>query len=107
LTKLLFCWRGPSDGQRVIATVTQETCRLSEKGIKVVVGLNDLARLSRNDAMGCFCLFGGWSHCHGKIVVFVVVLPFFFLTHNRFFVVVAALVLAARPSIINGVRLIT
>jgi hypothetical protein len=106
LTKLLFCWRGPSDGQRVVATVAQETRRLGEEGIKIIVGLDDLARLSRNNATGRFCLFGGRSHCHGKIVMFVVVLAFFFLACNRFFVVVTALVVAARPSIIDGVRLV-
>ncbi len=106
MTKLLFCWRGPSDGQRVVATVAQETRHLGEKGIKVVVGLDNLARLSRNDATGCFCLFGGRSHCHGKIVVFVVVLAFFFLACDRFFVVVTALVVAACPPIIDGVRLV-
>ncbi len=106
MTKLLFCWRGPSDGQRVVATVTQETRRLGKKGIKVVVGLNDLVRLSRNDATGCFCLFGGRSHRHGKIVVFVVVLAFFFLARDRFFIVVVALVITAHPSVINGMGLV-
>ncbi len=72
MTKLLFCWRRPSDGQRVVATVAQETRRLGEKGIKFIVGLDDLARLSRNNATGCFCLFGRRSHRHGKIVVIVV-----------------------------------
>ncbi len=77
-----------------------------EKGIKVVVGLDDLARLSKNNATGHSCLFGGRSHRHGEIVVFVVVLAFFFLTRDRFFVVVAALVVTAHPSIIDGVRLV-
>jgi hypothetical protein len=111
LTKLifdqtLFCWRGPSDGQWVVATVAQENRRLGKKGIKIVVGLDYLARLSRNDATGCFCLFGGRSHRHGKIVVFVIVLAFFFFARDQFFVVVAALVVAACPSIINGMRLV-
>ncbi len=91
MTKLLFCWRGPSDGRGVVTTVAQETRRFGEKGIKVVVGLDNLARLSRNNATGCFCLFGGRSHRHGRIVVFVVV---------------AALVIAAHPSIIDGMRLV-
>jgi hypothetical protein len=62
--------------------------------------------LSGNDATGCFCLFGGRSHRHGKIVVFVVILAFFFFACDRFFVIVMALVVAARPSIIDGVRLV-
>jgi hypothetical protein len=57
-------------------TVAHKTRRLGKKGIKVVVGLDDLARLLRNDATGCFCLFGGQSHRHGKIFLFVVVLDF-------------------------------
>ncbi len=86
--------------------VAQETRRLGEKGIKVVVGLDDLAQPSRNDATGRFCLFGRRSHRHSKIVMFVVILAFFFRARDRFLVVIAALVVAARPSIINGVCLV-
>jgi hypothetical protein len=84
----------------------QETRHLGRKGIKIVVGLDNLARLSKNKATGRFCLFGGRSHRHGKIVVFVIVLAFFFFAHDHFFVVVAALVIAAHPSIFDGVHLI-
>jgi hypothetical protein len=65
-------------------TVAQKTCPLGEKGIKVVGGLNNLARLSRNDATGRLCLFGGRSHRHGKIVMLIIVLAFFFAARDHF-----------------------
>jgi hypothetical protein len=56
--------------------------------------------------MAFLCLFGRRRHRHGKIVVFVVVLAFFFLARDRFFVVVAATIIAARPAMVDGVRLV-
>jgi hypothetical protein len=85
--------------------VAQETCRLGEKGIKVVVGLDDLARLSKNNATGRFCLFGGRSHRHGKIVVIVLVLALS-LARDRFLIVVAATIIAACPAMVDDMCLI-
>ncbi len=62
--------------------------------------------LSGNDATGCFCLFGGRSHRHGKIVLFGVILNFSPFARDLFFVAVTAIIVTAHPLIIDGVHLV-
>jgi hypothetical protein len=55
--------------------------------------------------MAFLCLFGRRGHCHGKIVVIVLVLALS-LAHGHFLIVVAATIIAARPAMVDGVRLV-
>ncbi len=55
--------------------------------------------------MAFLCLFGRREHRHGKIVMIVLVLALS-LTHNRFLIVVAATIIAARPAMVDGMHLI-
>jgi hypothetical protein len=89
-----------------VVDVPQKTAHLGEKGcvLVVVIGLDDLARLLWDNALAFLCLFGGRSHSHSKIVVFIDVLALFSSACDRIFILVAALIIAACPAIVDGVR---
>jgi hypothetical protein len=55
--------------------------------------------------MAFLCLFVRRGHCHGKIVVIILVLALS-LARDRFLIVVAATINAACPAMVDGVRLV-
>jgi hypothetical protein len=55
--------------------------------------------------MAFLCFFGRRGHRHGEIVVIVLVLALS-LACDRFLIVVAATIIAARPAMVDGVRLV-